>query len=78
MLVFAWAAWALLRFSAPPPEIATGLHFGHVAGQMLALFEVLLPFSIFVSFNGRRVWDWSRAAWAVLAAATLALFLARG
>ena len=50
MLVFAWAAWALLRFSAPPPEIATGLHFGHVAGQMLALFEVLLPFSIFVSF----------------------------
>jgi hypothetical protein len=49
-----------------------------MAGQMLALFEVLLPFSIFVSFNGRRVWDWSRPAWAVLAAATLGLFLARG
>ncbi len=45
---------------------------------MLALFEVLLPFSVFVSFNGRRVWDWNRAAWAVLAAATLGLLLARG
>jgi hypothetical protein len=78
VLVFTWAAWALLHFSAPSPEIATWLYFGHVAGQMLAFFEVLLPFSNFVSFNGRRVWDWSRPAWAVLAAATLGLFLARG
>jgi hypothetical protein len=42
---------------------------------MLALFDVLLPFSIFASFNGRRVWDWSRPMWAVLAAATIGLFL---
>ena len=78
VLAFAWTAWALLRFGEPPPEITSWLRFGHVAGQMLALFEVLLPFSIFVSFNGRRVWDWSRPAWVVLAAATLGLFLARG
>ena len=78
VLAFTWVAWALLHFSVPPPEIVTWLHFGQVAGQMLAFFEVLLPLSIFVSFNGRRVWDWSRPAWAVLAAATLGLFLARG
>jgi ribosomal protein S18 acetylase RimI-like enzyme len=78
VLVFTWATWGVLRFGDPPPEIASWLHFGHVAGQMLALFEVLLPFSIFVSFNGRRVWDWSRSAWTVLAVATLGLFLAIG
>jgi ribosomal protein S18 acetylase RimI-like enzyme len=78
VLVFAWVTWGLLRFGGFPPEIASWLRFGHMAGQMLALFEVLLPFSIFVSFNGWRVWDWSRPAWAVLAAATLGLFLARG
>ena len=75
VLLFTWTAWALLRFGEPPPEIASWLRFGHVAGQMLAFFEVLLPFSIFVSFNGRRVWDWSRPAWAVLALASLGLLL---
>ena len=78
VLVFTWATWALLRFGVPPSELASWLRFGHVAGLMLALFEVLLPFSIFVSFNGQRVWDWSRPAWAVLAAATIGLFLTRG
>ena len=78
VLLFAWATWGLLRFGGPPLEIISWLRLGHVAGQMLALFDVLLPFSIFVSFNGRRIWDWSRPAWAVLAAATVALFLARG
>ena len=78
VLVFAWVTWGLLRFGEFSPEITSWLRFGHVAGQMLALFEVILPFSIFVSFNGRRVWDWSRPAWALLAAATLGLLLARG
>jgi ribosomal protein S18 acetylase RimI-like enzyme len=78
VLVFAWVTWGLLRFGGFPEEIASWLRFGHVTGQMLALFEVLLPFSIFVSFNGRRVWDWSRPAWALLAATTVGLFLTRG
>ena len=76
VLIFAWVTWGLLRFGGFSPEIASWLRFGHMAGRMLALFEVLLPFSIFVSFNGRRVWDWSRPAWAVVAAATIGLFLA--
>ena len=78
VLVFTWVTWGLLRFGGFSPEVASWLRFGHVAGQMLALFEVLLPLSIFVSFNGRRVWDWSRPAWAVLAAATIGLFLTKG
>jgi hypothetical protein len=78
VLAFAWAAWALVRFSEPPPEIYEWLRAAYRAGWMLALFEVLLPFSIFVSFNGRRVWDWSRPAWAALALVTVALFLVAG
>jgi hypothetical protein len=74
VLAFAWAAWALVWLSEPPPEIYEWLRATHKAGHMLALFKVLLPFSIFVSFNGRRVWDWSRPAWAALAIVTVALF----
>jgi GNAT superfamily N-acetyltransferase len=78
VLLFAWAAWASLRFGGLPPELAGWLRVAHVAGLWLAFFDVLVPFSVFVSFDGRRVWDWSRSAWAVLAAATLlGLFLAR-
>jgi hypothetical protein len=37
-------------------QLASWLCIDQVAGQMLVLFEVLMPFSIFVSFNGWRVW----------------------
>jgi len=78
VLAFTWAAWALVRFSVPPPEVYEWLRAAYRAGWTLALLEVLLPFSIFVSFNGRRVWDWSRPAWAGLAIVTVALFLVAG
>ena len=67
-----------MRLSELPPETYEWLRAAGRAGQMLALFEVLLPFSIFVSFNGRRVWDWSRPAWSTLAVVTVALFLVAG
>jgi hypothetical protein len=75
VLIFAWSVWALLRFGWSSPEIATGLHATYAAGMPLVLLEVLLPFFPFASFNGRRIWDWSRPAWGVLAAAALALLL---
>src|SRR5215210_683281 len=67
VLVFAWAAWALPRSGGLPPEVATWLRVAHTAGLSLALLEVLVPFSPFVSFGGRRVWDWSGPAWGALA-----------
>jgi hypothetical protein len=60
------------------PEAAAWLRAAHTAGLMLAAFDVLLPFSVFSSFDGRRVWDWSRLAWGALAVAVLGLFLAGG
>jgi ribosomal protein S18 acetylase RimI-like enzyme len=75
-LLFAWAAWATSRFGGPSPEAAVWLRAAHTAGIMLAAFDVLLPFSPFASFDGRRIWDWNRPAWIVTAVAALALFLA--
>jgi ribosomal protein S18 acetylase RimI-like enzyme len=78
VLVFAWAAWVLARFGGLSPEVTHWLNVAHRAGLMLAVFDVLLPFSPFVSFDGRRVWDWNRAVWGVLAIAVLGLLLVGG
>ncbi|MBN1261367.1 MAG: GNAT family N-acetyltransferase [Anaerolineae bacterium] len=45
------------------------------AGIPLALFDILMAFFPFASFNGRRVWDWNRVIWMGLAFAVLALIL---
>jgi ribosomal protein S18 acetylase RimI-like enzyme len=76
VLLFAWAAWALARFGGLSPEVTQWLSTARRAGLMLAAFDVLLLFSPFVSFNGRRVWDWNWAAWGMLAVAVLGLLLA--
>jgi ribosomal protein S18 acetylase RimI-like enzyme len=78
VLLFTWAAWALAGFGGVSPEVIQGLITARRAGLMLAAFDVLLPFSPFVSFNGQRLWDWNRAAWGVLAVAVLGLLLAGG
>jgi hypothetical protein len=78
VLVFAWTVWVLARFGGLSPEVAQWLSTSHGASLMLAAFDVLLPFSPFVSFDGRRVWDWNQAAWGVLAVAALGLLLVGG
>ncbi|MBV9455400.1 MAG: GNAT family N-acetyltransferase [Rubrobacter sp.] len=76
VLVFTWAAWALLRFGGPPAEIATWLRAAYAGGLSLTLLDMLVPFFPFVSFNGRRVWDWNRPIWGALAVAALILMFA--
>ena len=78
VLIFAWAAWALAQFGEPLSVAAVWGRAAHTAGLMLAAFDVLLPFSMFSSFDGRRVWDWNRPAWAALTVAVLGLFVAGG
>ena len=67
VLVFAWAASALAQFGERLSEAAVWLRAAHTAGLTLAAFDVLLPFSRFSSFDGRRVWNWNRPAWGALA-----------
>lgn len=49
------------------------LQMGYLVGQPLAILDVLMPFFPLSSYNGRRVWDWNRAAWAVVVILALAL-----
>jgi ribosomal protein S18 acetylase RimI-like enzyme len=74
VVAFAWATWALVQFGEPLSEAVVWLRAAHTAGLMLAAFDILLPFSLFSSFDGRRVWDWNRAAWGMLAVVVLGLF----
>jgi len=75
VVIFAWVAWGLGRFSGLPPEVAAWLRAAHMAGLILAAVDVLLAFFLFASFNGRRIWDWNRAAWGVLAVTVVGLFV---
>jgi len=45
-----------------------------IIGKSLALFDIALIFFPFASFNGRRIWDWNRVVWGVLAAAAVVVF----
>ena len=78
VLIFAWAAWALAQLGGPSSGAVVWLRAAHSAGLMVAAFDVLVPFSLFSSFDGRRVWDWNRPVWGALAAAVLGSFLAGG
>jgi GNAT superfamily N-acetyltransferase len=76
VLVFTWAAWTLLRFGRPSSEVAIWLRAAYAAGLSLTLLDMLVPFFPFVSFNGRRVWDWNRPVWGTLAMLALILLFA--
>ena len=72
LLLLSWGAWALLRWAAVPPMVLPFIKLTATLGPLAALFDIALPFFPFVSFNGRRVWDWNRPVWFVLAALAVA------
>ncbi len=80
VLVLAWllgAYEAAALGSSAPAVVNDLLRLAVVPVQALLVFEVLLPFFPFASYNGRRVWDHDRALWGILAAGTVALLLVR-
>ena len=74
-LLLAWAAWALLRFGGLPPVAAAPIRLAQHILKPLALFDIALPFFPFASFNGRRIWDWNKLLWGILAVAAVAVFM---
>jgi GNAT superfamily N-acetyltransferase len=74
VLTLTWIIWVLRRLGTLPPSIAPWIDVTILIGLSLALFDTALPFFPFVSLNGRRLWDWNRAVWAVL---TLVVVLLR-
>lgn len=66
-LALGWALWAT------EGSLAGDLLLNYI--RVFLIFDVLLPFFPMASFNGRRVLDWNRYLWALLAAGTAALLL---
>ena len=79
VLALAWllVAYEVFGLTDAPGVLHNVLALAVLPVQTLLLFEVLLPFFPFASFNGRRVLDYHRALWFLLAAGTVALFWVR-
>jgi hypothetical protein len=65
----------MFRLDVPPLSVKAWLKILLLVGKSLVLFDIAMPFFPFVSFNGRRLWDWNKIVWAVLAIAAVAVFL---
>jgi len=67
ILLLTWGLSAF--FHSLPSEMAFMSYFIELAGKPLLIFDIMLPFFPFVSYDGRRIWDWNRIIWVVTAVA---------
>ncbi len=56
------------------PQINTMVNQGFQIGLTIAIVDILLPFFPFTSYNGRRVLEWNKGLWAVIALPVWVLF----
>jgi hypothetical protein len=73
-LALTWGAWALSQFGDLDPTVSQWVSSAMTMSQIMLLFDIVLIFFPFVSFNGRRIWDWNKLVWGLSALATLLLF----
>jgi ribosomal protein S18 acetylase RimI-like enzyme len=76
VLVLTWGITLLLHFL--PEETLAGywLDSGKLVGEWLGLFDIGLPFVPYVSFNGKKIWDWNKVVWALMTVAAMGVFFA--
>jgi L-amino acid N-acyltransferase YncA len=74
ILALTWGAWALTRFGELGAETSRLISSAMTTGLIISLFDIVLTFFPFVSFNGRRIWDWNKLLWVLCAFATIILF----
>lgn len=58
-----------------PPHLEAWLNVTLWLGKPLILFDIAMPFFPFIAFNGRRLWDWNKIVWGVMAVATTIVWL---
>ena len=71
ILILSWGIWILPQAFNLPFAIRDWVWLASIIGVVLALFDVAMPFFPFVSYNGRRIWDWHRTVWIVMATTVL-------
>ncbi len=74
-LFLAWVLFFLRQSTTMPAWASTLLSFSFTGAAFLIIFDILLIFFPFVSFNGRRIWDWNKFIWIICAAAAIPLIV---
>ncbi len=74
VLLIVWGVWGMVQLDVSLPNLRAWLDVMLLVGKPLILFDAM-PFFPFVSFNGRRLWDWSKIIWVILAMPAIAVFL---
>jgi hypothetical protein len=73
-LLITWAVWAIGRFGDPSIVAGRWLSISMMIGIMLSALDIVGAFFPLVCYNGRRLWDWKRWLWGILAVAAIGLF----
>ncbi|NTU76106.1 MAG: GNAT family N-acetyltransferase, partial [Anaerolineaceae bacterium] len=73
VLLLCWGLLMFLRNADYSPELGGFLTLLLSTASPLLLFDTLCAFFPFASFNGRRVWDWNKWVWLVVAGVTAVL-----
>ena len=74
-LLISLTLFFLGRFLPLSSILENVLATGFRAAFVIAVVDTLIPFFPFVSFNGRRLWDWNRWIWGLMAGVIMALWI---
>ena len=74
-LLISLTLFFLGRFLPLSSILENVLATGFIAAFVIAVVDTLIPFFPFVSFNGRRLWDWNRWIWGLMAGVIMALWI---
>lgn len=75
LITLVWAMGLLIHFSLIPSLFLFHFETAFSIGIGLLFLDVMLPFFPFSSFNGRRLWDWSKPTWALLSLSIIPLLI---
>ena len=71
VLLLVWGVWGLSQSDLASPFWRAWLDLTLRLGQPLVLFDIAMPFFPFTCFNGRRLWNWNKKVWVLLAGAAI-------
>lgn len=74
-LLIAAALFLLSNVVNPSGVMEILLSTGYSMALVFSVVDILIPFFPLISYNGRRIWDWNRWIWGIMAALTIALWL---
>ena len=72
-ILLAWGSFLILQFILTSDVLKTALEITLDTTRTFAIFDVVLAFFPFVSFNGRRLWDWQKTVWGILSLSIITL-----